>query len=210
MDEISRLLLEEGIGLSERPFPLCDYKKKCVRFTDVDLKRLSTSVISKKEQKLLESNNCCGQCVARKAHIHQFESGVGLYPTHPQRFFTFGYNILSEKIFEETFENNQGLIVDVLFRPYSFQHDWACGEALLERWGERYLHLPQWGNRNYRDRGGEIKFADFKGGWQIVKNLFSEYDTFYLMCACGKPDKCHRTVIKTQLAFNRYAVTEMN
>lgn len=210
MDEISRLLLDEGIDPSERPFPLCDYKKKCARFSDVDLKKLSASVISKKEQLLLESNNCCGQCVARKTHIHQFEIGVGLYPIHPQKFITFGYNSWSQEFFEETFENNQSLIIDIRLRPYSFSHDWACGVSLAERWGDRYLHLPNWGNKNYRDKGGEIKIADFLGGWQIVKNLFPKCDTFYLMCACGNPGKCHRTTIGTQLAFNRFSVTEIN
>lgn len=81
------------------------------------------------------------------------------------------------------------VLVDVRFSPRSRDPDWNIGK-LKELYGDRYLHLKELGNENYR--GGPIKIVDLPKG---VNRLIAIGKPIVLMCGCWKRDECHRHYI---------------
>jgi uncharacterized protein (DUF488 family) len=85
------------------------------------------------------------------------------------------------------------LVVDVRLFPRSQRAEWSK-EALERELGERYVHVPEMGNRNYRSRGGPIEIADPEGGVARVAPLLVE-GSVILLCRCPQVETCHRRVV---------------
>jgi uncharacterized protein (DUF488 family) len=85
------------------------------------------------------------------------------------------------------------LVVDVRLFPRSQRAEW--NQATLEQvLGERYVHVPELGNRNYRSRGGPIQIADPERGVARVAPLLIEHSVV-LLCQCAEIAVCHRRIV---------------
>jgi hypothetical protein len=98
-------------------------------------------------------------------------------------------------------ERLDALVVDVRMFPGSQRAEWAKA-ALQQELAERYLHVPEFGNRNYRGRG-PIQIADPERGLVLVAPLLTEQSVIVL-CQCPEVADCHRRLVAALL----HAATE--
>ncbi len=114
--------------------------------------------------------------------------------------YTLGYVERGAKErLERLCERYRVKVVDVRLSPRSrFLSDWRQG-ALQKRLGERYVHVPELGNVNYRDRSLPIEIADFEKGSAIVLDLLYQGWSVCLLCACSDVWSCHRLVVARKL-----------
>jgi hypothetical protein len=82
--------------------------------------------------------------------------------------------------------------VDVRLSPFSPNPTWRK-PALERALGDRYVHLPAFGNRNYKV-GGTIELADPEAGTEAVRRLLTR-GPVALMCACASSRTCHRRLV---------------
>ena len=96
------------------------------------------------------------------------------------------------------------VVFDVRLSPRSRRPEWNKGrlQTLL---GDRYVHVRELGNENYK--GGPVKIADFDAGLEMVKK---SPKPVILMCVCSKPAKCHRRDIGRMLSLRGFTFTELN
>lgn len=97
------------------------------------------------------------------------------------------------------------IVVDVRFSPRSRQPSWNRGQ--LERLlGDRYLHLPDWGNTRYK-LGPPVEITDLPHGLAVVKGLGR---VPALLCVCSDPTTCHRAVLADALRAEGWEVSELD
>jgi uncharacterized protein (DUF488 family) len=95
-------------------------------------------------------------------------------------------------------QDEKAVLVDIRLSPRSrWQPAWNQS-ALIERWGDRYIHLPELGNLHYKpeDREKGIKLANPEQGLHDLETyvLRAGY-TAVVMCACKSYETCHRHVV---------------
>lgn len=95
-------------------------------------------------------------------------------------------------------------LVDIRFSARSRNSDYDR-QSLERTFGSRYLHLQDWGNRNYK--GGPVEIVDFQRGLVKVERL--SQSTRILLCACSDAANCHRTEVGKRLAALGYDVREL-
>ena len=85
------------------------------------------------------------------------------------------------------------VLVDIRFVPDSQVLHWRqiYLKVLL---GSKYLHIPNLGNRTYKE--DKITIQNLGLGLETV---FSLNKNAVLMCACEKMENCHRRVISAEL-----------
>ena len=86
-------------------------------------------------------------------------------------------------------------VVDIRLSPRSRWNPIWNKNALIERTGERYLHLPELGNRNYNQPGEPIVLADPVKGLESLLGLLQDGFAVLLLCACKEYGRCHRKVV---------------
>lgn len=103
--------------------------------------------------------------------------------------YTTGYTGKDINDLKPMLEALDSILIDIRFAPYSQILHWRQMylKVLL---GKRYLHIPNLGNRTFKE--GKITIQNLKLGVETVLNL--EVDAV-LMCACEKPENCHRNLI---------------
>lgn len=74
-------------------------------------------------------------------------------------------------------------------------------KALLR---EKYHHVPQLGNRAFREGKAQIQNLDLG-----IKILVSFNVNAVLMCECADPKECHRLVIAEELRRKGFEAEEM-
>jgi len=89
-----------------------------------------------------------------------------------------------------------GRLVDVRLQPYSSKPGFRKPDLEAEL-GDRYSHLPAFGNENYD--GGPI---DLRNVWRGVSQLQSTDlpPVLVLMCGCADWRSCHRRLVADHLA----------
>jgi len=102
--------------------------------------------------------------------------------------YTVGYQGKKVALLKDVAVKLDAVIVDARFSPNSRVPEWS-GKRLREFLGERYVHVKELGNKNYK--GGEIDFLDLNGGALIVGKIL-EIRPAILMCACWDLQRCHR------------------
>jgi uncharacterized protein (DUF488 family) len=118
--------------------------------------------------------------------------------------FTFGYQGKRAADLLARLQQLDAVLCDVRLSPRSrFQPEWNQ-KRLAELLGDRYLHLPELGNVNYK--GGPVQIADLSSGLGAIFDL-AETRSVVLMCVCSKLDGCHREVI-AQALHERSVKTE--
>jgi len=98
------------------------------------------------------------------------------------------------------------IVYDVRYSPRSRRPEWSR-KRLTEALGDRYQHTPQFGNANYKVKGGPIEIKDFAAGLAMVR---ASDKPVILMCVCGDPNKCHRTVVGRLLRQYAIQYTELD
>jgi len=97
------------------------------------------------------------------------------------------------------------VVVDIRLSPRSRKPGWNKGR-LTTMLGDRYLHLPELGNLNYK--GGDILLKDPDVGIAVVVREL-EHRAVILMCVCGELQKCHRLVVANLLKDRGVRFTEI-
>lgn len=94
------------------------------------------------------------------------------------------------------------VLVDVRFSPTSELMCWRqiYLKTLLR---EKYFHLPQLGNRAFREERVQIQNLDLG-----IKILISFNANAVLMCECADLETCHRLVIANELGRKGFDVEE--
>ena len=106
-----------------------------------------------------------------------------------QKIFTTGYTGKDINDLKPMLQALDAILVDVRFAPFSQVLHWRQMylKILL---GKKYLHIPNLGNRTYKEE--KITIQNLKLGLETVLNL--EVNVV-LMCACERVENCHRRVI---------------
>ena len=110
------------------------------------------------------------------------------------KIYTLGYAQWSIDEVTTQIDALDAVLVDVRHSPHTTKPGFAKSD-LEARFGDRYVHLPAFGNVNYQ--GGPIELADPEQGIQAIRELERPP---VLMCGCRYPEHCHRSTVATLLA----------
>jgi uncharacterized protein (DUF488 family) len=121
-------------------------------------------------------------------------------------FETVGYaNVPDTKTLRAYLAERNGMLADIRANPASRRPEYGQ-EALREVFGDCYLHLPQFGNLNYKRRDLGIRLADPNAGYRRLREVVtsrpaaSRPAVVVLMCQCADVYKCHRYQVCQYLA----------
>jgi uncharacterized protein (DUF488 family) len=121
--------------------------------------------------------------------------------------YTLGYAGWTPGELEIALDRLDGVIVDIRFAPWSKDPVWRI-DALRDRFGWRYLHVPALGNRNFRD-DGPIELADPDRGLTLVEDLNRGPFRPLLICGCRDARRCHRSQVAQLLQARGHRVQEV-
>jgi uncharacterized protein (DUF488 family) len=95
------------------------------------------------------------------------------------------------------------VLADIRFAPHSRHLEWRKNYLTLLL-KHNYHHVPQLGNRKYKEGGVQIH------NLELGIRLIESWDkNVVLMCACAELEKCHRNVVKTALEKRGHQITEI-
>jgi uncharacterized protein (DUF488 family) len=112
--------------------------------------------------------------------------------------FTIGYSGWKPQELASIAASLRAIVIDVRYSPRSRVPHWNQA-ALIRLLGDRYMHVPALGNRNYRT-GGPISLANPDEGVAVVNAVMSAGHAVILMCMCKNVETCHRRVAAELLA----------
>ncbi len=105
--------------------------------------------------------------------------------------YTVGYSRLQPSDILRTAERLDALIADIRISPRSRVPVWNQ-KPLQAAWGQRYIYIPELGNRNYKgDYGDGVVLDNPERGAAWVLALL-EQQPVILLCACFDWQTCHR------------------
>jgi uncharacterized protein (DUF488 family) len=118
-------------------------------------------------------------------------------------FYTTGYTDKNVADLPELLENLDAVLVDIRFSPNSRQIVWTKNylSLLLKR---RYKHIPQLGNRAYKE--GKIQIQNLELGIRLITSM--DYNVV-LLCACKNLRECHRFVVMNELQKRGFEAKEL-
>jgi Protein of unknown function, DUF488 len=110
--------------------------------------------------------------------------------------YTLGYAAPSAAFILETLLSEPGtLLVDVRLHTGSHRYPEWRAKALVRRYGERYLHVPAFGNVHYRTPEQPLQLADPEEGVGWAIPLLHQGWNLVLLCVCKNYEQCHRKVV---------------
>ena len=117
--------------------------------------------------------------------------------TREKLIFTFGYSGASLAQLKWLSERFEATVVDTRYSTSTRRVDFSAQrlEAVLK---ERYVHIPEFGNVNYKN-GGPVKLADPKLGISRISGILSS-GSVILLCVCASWEECHRSDVAQLLA----------
>lgn len=116
--------------------------------------------------------------------------------------YTLGYAHWSIDDVESVLAEYDAVLVDIRRSPHTTKPGFDEAE-LNARFSERYVHVPAFGNDNYK--GGSVQLVDPERG---IDEIRREDRPPILMCGCQFPKQCHRSVVATLLADRLGGVVE--
>lgn len=124
------------------------------------------------------------------------------------RVYTVGYGGHRQRPAHllETVVAAGGVVVDVRLSARSRLPQWS-GAQLRAVFGDRYEHVPELGNRNYKRPGCAVELVDAEAGIARVLSLLADQPVV-LLCGCADWRRCHRRVVAELLAECSGAVVE--
>lgn len=110
------------------------------------------------------------------------------------RIFATGYTGRDINDLKPLLEHLEAVLVDIRFAPYSQVMFWRkiYLKTLL---GERYFHIPNLGNRNFKEKN-KISIQNMQLG---IETLLSLNTNLMLFCVCSEQQECHRRIIIEEL-----------
>ncbi len=121
---------------------------------------------------------------------------------HP--LYTLGYTGAKPEHIRKFLDTHNAILVDTRYSPFSRAPMWQK-RALMESMGDRYIHMVELGNKNYKGQFGEgIMIADMDRGTLNLLKILKKQPAV-LLCACPDFHTCHRTTVANEIA-DRYAV----
>lgn len=119
------------------------------------------------------------------------------------KIYTTGYQTVKLADIKLCAEKLDAKVVDIRFFPFSKDRS-KCIGALEQFFGWRYLHLREFGNRNFR--GGPHQINDFVSGFRQLRLIDRPV---ILMCCCWNADLCHRSTLGRLLRVHSYEPEEL-
>lgn len=119
------------------------------------------------------------------------------------KFYTTGFSGKDINDLKPMLNALDAVLVDVRFSPTSETMRWRqiYLKTLLRA---KYHHLPQLGNRAFRESSFSIQNLDLG-----IKVLLSFSSNAVLMCECADLETCHRRVIAQELRRKGYEAEEL-
>ena len=117
--------------------------------------------------------------------------------------YTTGYQGQKLEVLEAFLIAHDCDLFDIRFKPWSRNPQYTKA-AFTARFGDRYRHVVELGNRLYKTES--IEFVDFEAGLRAIE---SNPRPVVLLCACADPATCHRTAATRLLAERGFSVTEL-
>lgn len=117
--------------------------------------------------------------------------------------FTTGYQGLKLDDLAAFLEAHDADLFDIRFKPWSPNPNFTK-HAFQARFGDRYHHVVELGNRLYKS--ASIELVDFETG---LRRIEASPRPVVLLCACANPETCHRTVVARLLTERGLTVTEL-
>lgn len=123
------------------------------------------------------------------------------------RVYTVGYGHMSAPRLHQIVAALDAVLIDIRFSARSRIPEWSKGR-LEELFGGDYLHLQSLGNAEYKTGGMRIThYENGKASIEVVMETLGK--PVVLMCACGSPSECHRTVVGNMLKADGFEVQEL-
>ena len=116
--------------------------------------------------------------------------------------YGIGYSGRTADDLKRIVEELDGYLVDIRFTPHSRNPSFRKA-ALEAAFGDRYVYLRAFGNRNYK--GGPVEIVDYEAGKAALEALDKPA---LLLCVCRDPKTCHRTTVLQRLAEDGFTVQE--
>ena len=113
--------------------------------------------------------------------------------------YTLGYTGWKVDDVADVLERLNAILADVRMVPRSRNPIWNSG-ALAKRFGDRYVWLKQFGNRNYKGTFEQTEIVDFAAGEKRLRELTAGGKPVVLFCGCPDVTQCHRKVLADWLA----------
>ncbi len=109
------------------------------------------------------------------------------------KIIPFGYANSGVTELERLMKDVNTYLVDIRLSPQSQWQDFNKG-SLQARFPNRYMHMPELGNVNYRNRL-PIQIASPDQGIARLINGIRQGYTIVLMCGCKEYESCHRHTV---------------
>jgi len=106
--------------------------------------------------------------------------------------YDFGYSGVDFDRFVRLATTLDAVVLDIRYRPYSRAPQWNK-PVLARRLLERYIHLQELGNVNYKN-GGPILISDLDKGLKALQH-YLENNSVIILCSCARRKSCHRMTI---------------
>lgn len=129
-----------------------------------------------------------------------------------RQVYLAGYGGRTREWLASAAHRHDATVIDIRYSPRSRRPEWSKRRlaAFLGNHADgtaRYVHIPEWGNANYRN-SGDIVIADFAAGlerWEV------ETHSTILLCQCPNVSTCHRKVVADLLSSAReVTVTDLH
>lgn len=124
-------------------------------------------------------------------------------PQREIRFYTTGFAGKDTNDLKPMLDRLDAILIDVRLSPTNETLRWRqiYLKALLR---EKYHHVPQLGNRAFREKKIQVQHLDLG-----IKILVSFNANAVLMCECANSEHCHRLVIARELRRKGFYAEEL-
>lgn len=104
--------------------------------------------------------------------------------------YDLGYNDLKKaEELAQIAKHLDAVVADIRFMPHTRNPEFSQTH-LVEVLGDRYVHIGELGNKNYKG-DGPIELVDKKAGLLKIEELLASKSVI-MICACWKRSECHR------------------
>lgn len=138
-----------------------------------------------------------------KGHLGLFDVDMRVFAQEPEtcapsyKLYTLGYAGRTLDDLVALVDTHQATLMDIRYSPRSRLPGFNKA-SLAQHLGQRYVHCPALGNRNYQ--GGPIALADYPAGLAHVRTLLTTTPVLILLCVCRNVQACHRTNVAEALS----------
>lgn len=146
----------------------------------------------------------------RLTAVQKIVSDLAVEATGP-RIFTAGYGNRNFEMLFASVKAADGVVLDIRMSPKSTRPEFNK-ERMEERFWGRYIHVPAFGNSNYRGQLGKDKgivIADFDKGYEEFQHILKKGLSPILLCGCLKFEECHRCNVAKELNNRGHKTEEL-